>query len=66
MSTYIHVTADELHIGDLVKGRGKLARDVEEHTALEGYIVAVFERKGEEKVAILRADATMQVRCSDE
>lgn len=66
MSTYVTVDAEDLNIGDLVKGRGRLARDVEEHTALEGFVVAVFERRGVESVLILRADAEMQVRLSDE
>lgn len=66
MSTYVTVNAEDLQISDLVKGRGRLARDVEEHTKLEGFVVAVFERRGVESVLILRADAEMQVRLIDE
>ena len=66
MSTYVTVNAEDLQIGDLVKGRGRLARDVEEHTRIDGYIVAVFERRGEERIQILLADAEMQVRLLNE
>lgn len=66
MSTYVNVSAEDLNIGDLVKGKGRLARDVTEHDTLEGFLVAVFERRGEERIVLIQSDATFQVRCADD
>ena len=64
--SYVHVAAEDLQIGDLVRGRGRLACNVTDHDTRPGYVVAIFEKKEEETLVVLRADSTMRVRCEDE
>ena len=66
MSSYVNVRVEDLNISDLVKGQGKLIRDVVDHETLEGFVTAVFERKGMDHVKILRAKQTVQVRIDEE
>lgn len=67
MTSYLNVRADELQIGDMVRGRGKLACNVEDHPTLDGFVTAVFEKSGEETpLTLLRAKQIMRVRYAED
>lgn len=62
---YLNVQANELNIGDVVQGRGRVARNPEDHETLSGYVTVVFEKRDDEKVEILKGKALMRVRCEE-
>jgi len=66
MSTYLNIPAEELNIGDYVKKRGRVIREVVDHERIPGYVVVVFEKRREDVVAVLRGTANMQVMCVGE
>lgn len=64
MSAYVNVSVDDLQIGDCVPKLGRLCQNISDHPTLEDYVVAVFERRDEEKVVLRRTGTIMQVRVS--
>lgn len=67
MSDYLHVFAEDLQIGDSVRGRGRLSGNVEDHPTLEGFVTAIFEKGGEElPLVVLGAKQVMKVRYVEE
>ena len=65
MASYVNVPVDELQIDDRVQNLGTLVRDVTDHDSLEGYVVAVFERRGEENLILRKSGTLMKVRVAD-
>jgi len=66
MSSYVNVTIDELQIDDRVRNLGRLVSDVTDHDMLEGYIVAMFELRGEESIIVRKSGTIVKVRVEDD
>ena len=60
---YLNVRADELNIGDEVRGRGRLSCNIEDHPTLEGFVLAVFD---EGELVMLPATRILRVKCDDD
>lgn len=65
--SYVNVAAEDLNIGDLVKGKGRVLREVYDHDTMSGHVVVVFEKvkDGSEHLAVLRSKSLICVRCDD-
>lgn len=64
--TYVHVAAEDLNIGDRVRGLGRVTSVPFDHDTMPDRVVVPFELRGEERLMVMRAKRELRVRCEEE